>query len=133
MENIMGKVMKMPRDYMLRTISGHMVKFEANVARDVPVDCVEAAIAVGAVFDDGAAFIPSEKREAGVEPKYGFEREEDIFKACETIIEKASPDDFTASSAPKLDAVNRELGYSVERREVNKVWRKLQEARANAA
>lgn len=124
------KKMKMPRDFMLRSTTGHMVKFEANVVRDVPPACIEEAITVGAVFADGSAFIPREERPKGEEPKYGFEREEDIYRVCMAI---SNPDSFTASGIPKLDVVCKELGYGVDRKEINKVWRKIQEARANAA
>ena len=127
-----GRKMYMPRDFFLQTTNGVTCKFERNKPVIVHPLAIEDAIANGAVFVDGEAFNPDEGKEKEPEELFGFEREEAIFKACQRLAHKSDPDDFTANGIPTLKAAKREVGFDVDRREVDAVWRKVLAARANA-
>jgi hypothetical protein len=122
--------MIMLRDYNLQTKTGHSVRFVKNKPVRVHPLVIEDAIAVGATFVDGSAFIP-EERAKSAEPSFGFEREQEIYDCCMRLADSSSPDDFTANGIPKLKAMARELGYEVDRVEVDGIWRKVLQARSN--
>ena len=122
--------MIMLRDYFLNTDKGVNVKFLKDEPVGVHPLAIESALAVGAVFADGGLYNPTPK-EKKTEEKYGFEREQDIHEASKRLMDRSNADDFTSGGVPKLKAIEAEVGYPVDRKEADAVWRKVLESRAN--
>jgi len=134
MGKINGKLMYMPKDHLLRSINGCTVQFKTNEPIMVPARAVDEAITIGAVFSNKEEQrVLVDEPPKLVEPAMGFEREQDIFNACAALADRNNPDDFTPGSKPTLEAVKNIVGYDIDRKEVNKVWMKVMQARANAA
>lgn len=125
------RYMKMARNFILRTTSGFTVRFMRDRDIRVPVQVIPDAIERGAVFSDGSAYVPASK-ELGPAPPAGFQREQEIFRALETIASRNNPDDFTGTGVPTLTAMRKVLEYDVDRKEVNASWKKYLQAQANA-
>jgi hypothetical protein len=129
-----GMLMYMPRDYLLRSINGYAIEFEANKPVIVPHRAVDEAIAIGAVMAN-----PEQQKTLVTDPKVlkeapmGFEREQMMFTAMTGMAEANDTESFTPGGKPKLEAVKDIVGFDVDRKEVNAVWDKVMQARANAA
>jgi hypothetical protein len=106
-----GMLMYMPRDYLLRSINGYAIEFEANKPVIVPHRAVDEAIAIGAVMAN-----PEQQK-----------------TLVTGMAEANDTESFTPGGKPKLEAVKDIVGFDVDRKEVNAVWDKVMQARANAA
>lgn len=122
--------MLMPRDFFLQTKSGFTVTFKANVPTPVHPHCVEDAINHGAVYADGTLHKPAEEPEKP-EPLFGHERKNAIYETLMRMKDRSDPDEFTANGLPKLKPIGNDLGFEVDRKEVDAVWREILAARAN--
>ena len=129
-----GLAMYMPRDYTLRSLSGYSVEFKANEPVIVPHRAVDEAIAIGAVManPEQQKVLVTEPKQI-VEPPMGFEREQILFTSLSKLAEVNSTEAFTPGGKPKLEVVKDAVGFDVDRKEVNAVWDKVMQARANAA
>lgn len=129
-----GKLMYMPRDYKLLSLTGYSIQFRANVPTIVPSRAIDEAIAIGAVFSnkEEQKVLVDEPRKL-IEPAVGFEREQHIYDACTKIMISNHPDDFTPGSKPTIAAVRALVGYDVDRKEINDIWNKVMSAQANAS
>jgi len=123
--------MIMLRDFFLQTKAGITVRFVKNKPKAVHPYAIEDAIAVGAAFVDGSGYDPEDAEPRKPEEKFGFERTQDVFEACMRLADRSTPDDFTANGIPKVKAVAEEVGYEVDRVEVDKVWRQVLTSRSN--
>lgn len=124
--------MYMNRDFFLMSTSGHNVQFIANEPTNVHDFVIEEAIALGAVYEDGSLHKPEEKVEDTPEELFGQPRKDAILKALNVLKDRSDADDFTANSLPKLKSVVEEVGFNVDRKEVDTEWRAILAARANA-
>lgn len=114
------KKMKLNRDYRLATTLGHVIVFKKDEEIEVPDTIVRAAIDIGAEFcDEGAREEVFKEPEAGpATPVVPAERQDAIQAAIDTIIERNSRDDFTATGNPKLKAVQDETGFKLDKGEL---------------
>ncbi len=128
-----SRMMKMNRKTTLRTTKGYIIQFDADVPTEVPSLVIEQAIKIGAAFcSEDKDFVPNNKVNTKEQPLYGFERKQALYDACLRIIERNSPDDFTSSGLPKMKLIEGEVGFQVDRNEVNSVWVEAQQAQANS-
>lgn len=106
------------RNYVLATTMGHVIAFQKDVPTAVPPAAFAAAIAIGALPADGSS--PDLLVDAPVsdEPMDPAIRNPLILEAITKIIARNSREDFAASGAPKYEAVSKEVGFSVSRKEV---------------
>lgn len=128
-----NKMMYMPRDFILRSKHGHAIAFEANEPVRVPYPIIDEAIALGAVFADGEdqKILADEPKEV-VTPDLGFEREQKIYDAMHSLMAENDPDKFTPGGKPKLSVLAEMVGYDVDQKESNDLWKKVMQSRANA-
>jgi hypothetical protein len=117
------------RNYRLATTLGDVLLFEAGVPREVPPQCVQAAMAAGiAPVDAAGVILPDDSRRASVEFQ-GDARRSTIYLAIKAIVDDNKPEQF-AGGVPKHDEVSKRLGYTVARDEVGTVYRQFTTAKA---
>lgn len=118
------------RNYVLVTRMGHVVAFEKGVPTHVPYAVYQEAIGIGALPADGSDpnVLNDDKR--NTTPSDPSERNPLIMKAIKTIVEKNERKDFTAAGSPSVKAVERELGFDVDGREVSAVWQAFHDEKA---
>jgi hypothetical protein len=128
-----AQMMYMPRDFILHSRNGHAIKFEANKPVRVPYPAIDEAIAIGAVFSnkEDQKILVDEKPELKA-PDLGFEREQKIYDAMHAIMIENDPDKFTPGGKPKLAELSESVGYEVDRKEADALWKKVMQSRANA-
>jgi len=128
-----NKMMYMPRDFVLRSKHGHAIAFVANEPVRVPYPVIDEAIALGAVFansEDQKVLAPEEKELKT--PDLGFEREQKIYDAMISLANENDPEKFTPGGRPKLKVLTEMVGYDVDQKECQTLWKKVMQARANA-
>jgi hypothetical protein len=126
-------MMYMPRDFVLRSKHGHAIAFTANEPVRVPFPVIDEAIALGAVFADGAdqKVLADEPKEVKT-PDLGFEREQKIYDAMISLANENDADKFTPGGKPKLKVLAEMVGYEVDQKEVTDLWKKVLQSIANA-
>lgn len=116
------------RNYVLTTTDGRSILFEKGVPTHVPPFMVKAAVAIGATPQEGEVdFDEPAKKGAPTDPS---ERESAILDAVEKLATENERDAFTAAGTPKVKAVEKLVDFSVDAREVQKVWNEYQEKMA---
>jgi hypothetical protein len=127
-------MMYMPRDFVLHSKFGHAIQFVANEQVRVPYPAIDEAIAIGAVFanKEDQKILVDEKPELKT-PDLGFEREQKLYDAMHEVAKENDPDKFTPGGKPKLSVVVEMVGYDLDRKEVDTVWKKVMQSIANAA
>lgn len=126
-----SRKMVLNRNFTLDTTFGQSIRFEKDVPTHVPPICHAAAMAIGAVFDDGnGAEVPDEN--APYNPTDPAERAAKALAAVTVIADRNDKDDFTGSGAPKLDAVIKVAGFKVDKKELATAWQARHDAIAAA-
>lgn len=110
------------RDKTLASLMGHTIAFKKGEPTHVPRECVQEALAIGAVPEEEIV----EDKPAGGAPTNPDERKEAVFNAFEKIILGNSPNDFTAGNAPKASAVSRVVGWDINGNERDTLWAEFQ-------
>jgi len=115
--------MKMARDFTLITRRGYIVEFKKDEPVSVPGLAVEEAIEKGAGFcEEDEGFFPQEELTPEQKEVYGPERDRMLKEVCLKIRERNNPDEFTATGVPRQQVVIEEIGFQVDRKEINKIW-----------
>lgn len=110
-----------PRDYTLRTRTGHCIRFEAGVPTNVPDDLVADALAMN--------IVPRERPD-NEKPAFGLVtanitgslRDALIFRAITEIVARNNHEEFDGGGVPKLVALNQATGLSLGTAERSKYW-----------
>lgn len=113
--------MTLNRNHVLTSLLGHSIRFEKGVPVDVPPVLYAEVLAIGGEFADGEG-LAAPVTIGTVEPVDPVERAAVIFQACLAIAEKNDNRDFTASGAPKPDAVSAAVSFKVSAKDVAKAW-----------
>ncbi len=113
------------RTYVLRSLSGHSVAFEKGVPTFVPNACIREVEAIGGERIDAKNGEGLDEPAQKQEPQ-GEEREQLILEAFKEIVAKNARDEFTAQGAPHVRALKTLLGFEVDNKERDKVWKKYQ-------
>jgi hypothetical protein len=110
------------RSFRLASTTGHVVMFEANVARPVPEAVVKEAMEAGCVpvNKEDVPFYEDLSR-AKVEFQ-GDIRRSIIFLVIDAIATENDPKKFDGGGVPKTDVVCDRLGYTVAREEIRDVY-----------
>lgn len=121
-----------PRDYVLRSDTGHIVQFQAGVPTPVPDILVPLAMSRNILpvneHDD-------EKPIFGMlnSAITGSLRDALILQSIESLMGRNNHEDFTAGGAPKAAAIAAETGVSVSAQEVSKYWDRYREIKGTNA
>lgn len=124
-------MMKLNRNYTLRSTLGHMLTFKKDVPMPIPQIMVYACAQIGAERVDGKeVFVePEAPKSNPVDPG---QRLNEVLAAFDGIVEKNDSRDFTASGIPKVSVMSKAVGYAIDRTEVMKAWEQRLEALAEA-
>lgn len=109
-----------PRDFVLRTKTGHVINFKAAEATPVPEQAYAEALARNIVpveRPDGDT--PHGRIEATIT---GTLRDALLYKGIDTLVKRNSYEDFTGGGVPKAAALSTEVGFSVSQNEVSRYW-----------
>lgn len=118
------------RDHVLATTKGHMIAFKKGEPTHVPAAVYQDAIAIGAQPEDGSDPNVLEDKKDSKAPADPAERNPLILAAIEKIVAGNERKDFTAAGSPTVKAVEREVGFDVDAREVATVWQEYHEKKA---
>lgn len=118
------------RDYVMATTKGHTIAFKKGEPTHVPASCYQDAIAIGAQPSDGSDPDVLKDEKVDKAPADPAERNPLILTAIEKIVAGNARKDFTAAGSPSVKAVERELGFDVDAREIAGVWRDYHEKKA---
>jgi hypothetical protein len=110
------------RNYTLRSLLGHSVQFIKNEPVNVPALIEKEARAIGAERVDGKNPDVLDPEREEVAPLSAQERLEQITTAFELLVERNDPKDFTGAGVPSVKAVEKILGFDVDRNEVTRAW-----------
>lgn len=109
------------RNYTLRTTSG-VLSFVKGQPTFVPKHMERDVVAVGGEIVDGEAPALLEPEKVIPQAPVGEDRSKQILTAIELIVERNDSADFTGSGSPTVKAVERILGFDVDRGEVAAAW-----------
>lgn len=118
------------RDHVLATTKGHMIAFKKGEPTHVPAAVYQDAIAIGAQPEDGSEPNVLKDEKTDKAPADPAERNPLILAAIEKIVAGNERKDFTAAGSPTVKAVERELGFDVDAREIATVWQEYHEKKA---
>ncbi len=110
------------RDYTHRSLLGRSIEFKKGVNTHVPPELVKEAVSIGAVRADGAPVDVLDPEKIAALVPVGTEREDLICAAFDDLIATNTRADFTGNGMPSLKAMQRTLGFEVDRREIDMLW-----------
>lgn len=108
------------RDRTIASTCGLAIEFKKGVPHFVPPQMYAEVIAIGGVPEEE---IPDDQMPASPPtPEQLAEREKAMFTAFDTIIRRATREDFTAGGVPSNTVLSREVGWSVQPKEAKAAW-----------
>jgi hypothetical protein len=111
------------RDKTISGTSGHSIEFKKGVPVHVPREMHETVLEKGAVPADELDLEPPKRSEV---PNEQVDRDILIKAAMEQIVERNTRDEFAANGAPSRDAIAKIVGFTVNKKECDELWKKLQ-------
>lgn len=110
------------RNFRLASTTGHVIQFEARVARDVPDVLVPEAMAAGCVPTDETDIPFHEDLSRAKIEFQGDIRRSMLFLAVKLVAETNAAKDFDGGGVPKVKTISDRLGYEVSRKELIDIW-----------
>lgn len=119
----MGTKLVLNRNYTLNSTLGHSIAFRKDVPTHVPPIMYAAAIAIGAVPEDGSdPNVLVDAPPVNGAPIDPTERGLAIRKAVDNVVARNERLDFTAAGVPTVGAVGDRLGWKPSAREIAQEW-----------
>lgn len=110
------------RDVNVRGLTGHTVFIPAKVPTLVPRQLVQAALDKGCIPEDEAEMLTMRKAQEE-QVKEETQRLESLVDAIASIVEKNDAEnDFTAGGMPKVEAVEKVVGFDIAAQERDEAW-----------
>lgn len=109
------------RNYSMRSLYGHVIDFKKGQPVHVPPICAREAASIGAECVDGKVDVLGDEMPDLV-PMSPDEREESIVAAFKLLEERNGRNDFTGNGGPAVPALEKILGFDVDKKEVNSLW-----------
>lgn len=122
----MSTMMSCPRHYTLRTLNGHVIKFEPNTPKEVPDDCVEAAMAVNILpleHNDLFSADTSGKLLGKVQLP-GTLKDALAYYVIDLLRLENNTADFDGGGRPKAASINARSGLTISQKDVAEYWTK---------
>lgn len=109
------------RDFTHRSTLG-VISFEEGVPTHVPPHMEKEVIAIGAVRAEGETPKVLEPETKLPKIPVGDDRESEIKAAFDLLIERNDSNDFTGQGVPTVKAVEKIVGFDVDRKELVELW-----------
>lgn len=119
------------RNHTHRSTTG-VLSFEAGKPTNVPPFMEKEIIAIGGERLDGEIVDVLDKEPEVKPPLTDTEREAALFVAFDLLIESNITTDFTGQGVPSVKAVEKIVGFDVDRVEVTQAWAAHKVAKAEA-
>ena len=122
------------RDYTLRTTTGHVIAFKANTPRNVPNECVEAAMAVNIIPVSGGFAERKPDEHVGptrIAAMSAEMREAILLHTIHELVRDADVACFDAGGKPKVHAIRQRCGLDVDTAERSRLWDKYRDIKAS--
>lgn len=119
------------RTFTVRTTNG-VISFIKGEPTLVPSSMVRDVIAIGGVRADGSDVDMSEAAVVTKPVVVGVERQDELFAAFGLLVEKNDSKDFTGQGVPSVKAIEKIVGFDVDRTEVLEAWGEYKIAKAEA-
>lgn len=113
------------RNVRVATSYGFVIAFKKDEPKFIPPLVREEMLQYGILPVNGD--LPTKEAEQPEREPIGEERSKKIYDAVVKIAERNDPDEFTAGGIPKEDAVFREGGFRVNRREIREAFTKYRQ------
>lgn len=108
------------RNYILRSTNGRSVEFRKGEPTYVPPLCVQEAISIGAVPEEGMDSVDPEKQEkATLTPE---QRKAAVFAAFTTMAGRGERADYSASGVPNIKRLPALTGFELTTTERDTFW-----------
>jgi hypothetical protein len=129
----MSLEMVAPRNYTLRTKSGHTIKFLADQPKLVPDDIVQEALAVNILPTDNKALTTRDDSAAGVQKVQigGLLRSALVIRAIADIARENDAANFDGGGRPKTNVLNDRCGLGLSAKERSDYWDQYRQLKAN--
>lgn len=111
------------RDRVYSSVLGHSIEFTKGVAVHVPPALYAEVQAIGALPDDE---LPEPETIQSAEPTDPNKRADEILAGIEALVERNAREDFAASGAPHVRALNAILGWKPTPQERDQLWARYQ-------
>ncbi len=119
----------MNRNYVHRSGTGHILRFEKDVPTYVPPECRKEVLMFGAVSLDGNSDILDPELQEAPELSQD-ERSAQLIAAFKVLQARNSREDFTGQGVPSVPALKKIVDFSIDRKEVEVLWREYIEEQA---
>lgn len=122
------------RDYTLRTVSGHVIRFEAGKPKDVPFEVVDAALAVNIIPASGGHAERLEEAHVGPTRIAAMSvemREAILLHTIHELVRDGEVASFDAGGKPKTAVVRDRCGLELTATERSKLWDKYRDLMAS--
>lgn len=122
------------RDYTLRTLTGHVIHFKAGEPKDVPLEVVDAAIAVNIIPVTGGFADRVEEKHTGparIASMSTEMREAILLHTIHELVRDAETATFDAGGKPKTAVVKERCGLELTATERSKLWDKYRDLMAS--
>ncbi len=117
------------RNKTVASNTGHTIAFIKDKPVSVPREMWSEVRAIGAVPQEE---IIDEEVKRGAEPADSGQREKMIMEAMKALVLRNKRGDFTANNVPHTKPLALLLGFEVDHRERDVMWKKVQLAEAGA-
>lgn len=119
-----------PRDYTLRTRTGHTIAFKADVPRHVPPEVVTEAMAVNILPVESTSNLGDSPAGYVKTNVTGTLREALVLHAIVELVRENDSGNFNAGGQPKVGALNAATGLKLSGTEVSKFWDRYREIKS---
>lgn len=106
------------RNYTHRSLLGHSVEFKKGEPVFVPPILEKEVVAIGAQRVDGENPAVVEEVKKAEEVLSDDQRQDELYAAFDLLVERNDSGDFTAQGIPTVKAVEKIVGFNVEKKEV---------------
>ncbi len=123
-----------PRNYLLRTLSGHMIRFQADVPKFVPDSVVSDALAVNILPVEGKVRgedTPSDHRKPVRVEITGALRDAIVLRAISDLAVRNDTKDFDGGGRPKIPAITELTGLAINAKEREVYWEKYKQLKSD--
>lgn len=112
------------RNRIFASVMGHTIEFVKGEATHVPNECHAEVMAIGAIPEED---IPEQELQANERPRDPTAVERAVFAVFEKMVLRNDSTEFSAGGMPHPKSLEKHLGWKVDARERDDLWKKFQQ------